>query len=162
MPLAIMQETDTRVHSFVRKSQALACARQQQGRTAAAVSCLGSSISLLASLGVNARSARPLVQSLVMTRTKLHTSADEDTADAQRKLTSKAGSRCGNMARVYAQCFNPRSASNRRLGQAIALFPACHCDMWHCALLRHTMHCKSRTASIKCATNCSKGKYIVK
>ena len=103
LPTAFMQETESHVHGFVRKSQALANAQQQQGRTAAAIACLGSSISLLASLGIDAHSARPLVQSLVTARAKLHNGTDEDSADAQRKLTGKAGSRCGKTARIHAQ-----------------------------------------------------------
>ena len=105
--LHVMQETETQVHGFVRKSQALASALQQQGRTPAAVTCLGSSISLLASLGIDAHGAAPLVQSLVTARAKLHSVTDEDTADAQKKLTGKAGSRCGEAAHIHAERYIP-------------------------------------------------------
>lgn len=89
-----MQEIESHVQSFVKKSQGLAGALQQQGRTAAAVARLGSSISLLGSLGIAGQSMRPLVQSLVMTRTKLHD--DHDTGNhggAAMKPSGKTGSR---------------------------------------------------------------------
>lgn len=85
------------MQTFVKKSQALANALQQQGRTAAAVKRLGNSISLLASLGITSHCLSPLVQSLVMTRTKLHDDGGHDKhAGAQLKPSGKAGSRCGS------------------------------------------------------------------
>ena len=97
-----MHEIKSHVQSFVKKSQALAGALQQQGRTAAAVARLGSSIGLLASLGIAGQSMRPLVLSLVMTRTKLH----DDHAGAAMKLSGKTGSRYGRGHRptsIHAQ-----------------------------------------------------------
>ena len=80
----------------MKKSQALASALQQQGRTAAAVTHLGSSIGLLASLGIASQSARPLIQSLVMTRAKLPDDHDEGNhGNAEMKPADKIGSRCG-------------------------------------------------------------------
>lgn len=91
-----MQETDSHVQSFVKKSQALAGALQQQGHSAAAVTRLGSSIGLLASLGIAGQSVRPLVQSLVMTRIKLHDEHDTgNRGDATMKPSGKTGSRYG-------------------------------------------------------------------
>ena len=86
------------MQSFVKKSQALAGALLQQGRTTAAVTRLGSSIGVLASLNIASQSARPLIQSLVMTRAKLH---DHHVAgshvDAETKPFGNTGSRYGEI-----------------------------------------------------------------
>ena len=82
-----MQEMQAHAHSFVKKTQGLANALQQQGRTAAAVMRLGSSIALLASLDIiQAASLTPLVQSLVTLRAALW-----DTCAV--RASSKGGSR---------------------------------------------------------------------
>ena len=97
------------MQSFVKKSQALAGALQQQGRTAAAVNCLGSSIALLASLGIASQSARPLIHSLVMTRANLHDDHDNgNDRDGKIKPIGKTGSRYGrrhNGNSIYADQF---------------------------------------------------------
>lgn len=85
---------ESHMGGFVKKTQVMASALQQQGRTSAAVARLGSSISLLASLGIAAQGVRALVQSLVVTRASLQNVTDDATADAQRKPVGKAGSRC--------------------------------------------------------------------
>lgn len=115
-----MQETEGHVQSFVKKSQALASALQQQGRTAGAVARLGSSIGLLASLGIAGESMSPLVQSLVMTRTKLHDDhATGNHAGAATKPSGKTGSR-------YCRGHRAMSTHAQQCHTA-----ACCCSMTH-------------------------------
>ena len=82
-----MQETHAHAQNLVKKSQALANALHQQGRTAVAVARLGSSIALLTSLCISAsESLEPLVQSLVTLRAGLY-------GNGARKASVKTGSR---------------------------------------------------------------------